>query len=191
MQPKTFTALLAIAINLPQAYACKMRNRSPGTVQTNPRKCMSQGVGDWTFAMTVDLFAIPSLSRDPRAGLDGVHSSTWFAIYDHTCKLRASYEPCDGLPYVIMEDFLPFVLTVAKVDMDVGRPYFSFYYGDGKYSIRNNHCVCQNTSGKGLAVQTSCRCAFLVGGKFKHARSLEDNRRVGFKTWELMLIDAQ
>jgi hypothetical protein len=124
MQPKIFTALLAIAINLPQAYACKMRNRGPGTVQTNPRKCMSQGVSDWTFAMTVDMFAIPSLSRDPRAGLDGVHSSTWFAIYDHTCKLRASYEPCDGLPYVIMEDFLPFVLTVAKVDMDVGSRTF-------------------------------------------------------------------
>lgn len=64
------------------------------------------------------------------------------------------------LPYVIMENFLPLVLTISSVDNYLGDPYFSFYYGSGKFSIRNNHCGCLSGGGKGKRAKAYCKCAF-------------------------------
>jgi len=74
---------------------------------------------------------------------DDYHGGAMFYIMDNTCKIRAAYEqPSCGIPYVARENFLKYVLSVTSLSADVGSPYFSFNYGDGKYSIRNNGCVC-------------------------------------------------
>lgn len=70
--------------------------------------------------------------------------------------IRGTYAlPSCGAPLFIEENFLPYVLTVTSIDIDVGSPYFGFTYGYGKYSIRNNHIVCTD----------GCRCAFPVDGE--------------------------
>lgn len=84
----------------------------------------------------------------------------------NTNSVISQYEsPGCGTPFTIEENFLSDVLTVTSVDEDVGSAYFSFNYGDGKYSIRNNHCGCQGDS-SGIVGADACKCAFPVDGIF-------------------------
>lgn len=167
------TILLAITT---LTTACSLVSQGPGPIQTNAKKCKPQGPGSWTFAMTINMVAVPSPGRDPRSG---IVSKEWFSIYDHTCQLQAEYTPCDGKPYVAKESFLPQVLTVTDVSFDLGNPYFSFKYGDGKYSIRNNGCVCQRT-GSGIQGEKSCRCAFPLSGKSKRGLEVDEEESAEF-----------
>lgn len=77
-----------------------------------------------------------------------------------------------GKPYVIMENFLKYVLTVKTIFADVGDAYFQFAYGDGLYSINNNHCDCVGEAQGPSAVFSYCKCAFPVNGK-SHKREIE------------------
>ena len=118
--------------------ACNFEGSGSSTNQIVSEKalCLPQGASTWTFGMTVSLSA---------TGLPGddFHGGATFYIMDHTCKVQAAYDqPSCGIPYVARENFLKHVLSVTTLSADVGSPYFSFNYGDGKYSIRNNGCVC-------------------------------------------------
>jgi hypothetical protein len=116
---------------------------------------------------------VPSPDKDPSNDFNGCTEGNNFNIYDENCAIRGGYTMPDcGTPFSIEETFLPDVLTVTAVFLDVGRPYFSFLYGDGEYSIRNNHCVCVNDGG-GLEVTVACRCAFPIDGHFVGKRSVE------------------
>ncbi|OAQ59926.1 hypothetical protein VFPPC_14708 [Pochonia chlamydosporia 170] len=145
---------------------CRFENIVPKKVKQETAKqlCMTQGEGDWTFAMATSLSVVPSLSSDASNGLAGASGGATFIIYDNNCMPRAVYDaPSCGVPYVAKENFLKWVLSVNTVDMGVGSPYFSFTYAAGKYSIRNNHCVCSDMS-HGLTGAKGCRCAFPVKG---------------------------
>ena len=89
-------------------------------------------------------------------------------IYDNSCNLKGIYGPgtsqC-GVPWEIEESFLPFVLSITVVSMDVGDPFFEFLYGDGKYSVRNNQCGCADGPGQFNDKIKDCKCAFPVNGK--------------------------
>jgi hypothetical protein len=123
--------------------------------------------------MFLSLVCVPTPDKDPSNDFQGCNDAGYFRIYDENCAVRSSYQmPNCGTPFVIEETFLPYVLTVTTVSMDVGQPYFSFLYGDGKYSINNNHCVCVNDGG-GLEAKVACRCAFPVDGHFVRKRSIE------------------
>ena len=123
--------------------------------------------------MTVHLACVPSPSMDAGQDTAGCEGGSSFAIYDESCNLRGSYGVPDcGTPFIIEENFLADVLTVTDVNLDVGDPFFSFLYGDGKYSINNNHCVCVDDGG-GLEANVACRCAFPVDGHFVGKRSIE------------------
>lgn len=128
--------------------------------------CLDQGEGDFTFAMDVSELDVPTFSSGaPWAGLVGNQA---FMVYDNTCTLKGVYSPHQtndcGIPYVIKEDFLPFVLTVTSVNFDVASPSYSFDYANGKFTIKNNGCVC-NEVGSGLRVEQGCRCAFPIEGE--------------------------
>jgi hypothetical protein len=123
--------------------------------------------------MEVSLACVPSPDNDPSNDLNGCAGGSSFAIYDEYCNVRGTYDVPDcGTPFIIEENFLADVLTVTTVDLDVGSPYFSFLYGDGKYSINNNHCVCVDDS-VGLEGKAACRCAFPVNGHFNGKRGVE------------------
>jgi hypothetical protein len=101
-------------------------------------------------------------------GLAGVSGATAFTIYDHTCRVMGKYKPCrDGILYFVQQSFMPYTLTVETVAMSVGRAYFGFAYGDGKYSVRNNQCGCQSLSSGFGSAQKACKCAFPVSGVSK------------------------
>lgn len=87
-----------------------------------------------------------------------------FYIFDESCTIGGRYPlpPCDT-PFIIEDNFLKYVLTVNIVDTEAVSPYLSFNYGARKYSIRNNHCVCNNEGSFFEAVE-ACRCAFPVDG---------------------------
>ncbi|KAF4991466.1 hypothetical protein FDECE_14036 [Fusarium decemcellulare] len=140
---------------------------NPNPAPTSSQQlCLPQGEGQWTFAMVTSLSVVPSFSDDAGNGLAGAAGSAGFLIYDNACVPRAYYpKPGCGIPYVAKENFLPLVLTVEVVDFDIGQPYFSFAYGDGLYSIKNNHCVCSDMS-HGLTGAKGCRCAFPLDGHF-------------------------
>jgi hypothetical protein len=123
--------------------------------------------------MSVNLACVPSPSMDAGQDTAGCAGGGGFAIYDESCNVRGSYGiPDCGTPFIIEENFLADVLTVTTVNMDVGDPYFSFLYGDGQYSINNNHCVCVDDGG-GLEAIVACRCAFPVDGHFTGKRAIE------------------
>lgn len=166
--------LASIAALVGMSVACDLANMldvEVTTPQTDPAICLTQGADSWTFVMEVSEVVVPTFSaEDPWAGYSG---SSGFAIYDNNCILKAQYDPHQdnncGIPYVIRESFLTQVLTVTSVNYDVGDPYFSFTYGDGEYSVRNNQCVCNDTddtTAGGLGVDIGCRCAFPIDGTF-------------------------
>lgn len=126
--------------------------------ETETALCMNQGDGYYTFGMTVDLTSL---------GLQGTTSGGYsLRIMDNTCKILGVYNPptC-GTPAVIKENFLQYVLTVEAISADVGDPYFSFKYGNGKYSIGNNGCVCGKIGTSFNDARKGCRCAFPVAGQ--------------------------
>lgn len=172
----TFTFLAIQA-----AAECQLKNvlDSSDLPTVHPELCKAQGAGAWTFSMDVSELAVPSFSAGaPWAGLvDNVA----FLIYDESCTLRGVYDPHQnndcGSPYVIMENFLTYVLTITDVNYSVAGPYFSFLYANGKFSIRNNSCDCEEIGG-GLRVEQGCKCAFPVDG-FPEMRSVLRLRSVG------------
>lgn len=124
--------------------------------------CTPQGEGDWTFSMYTSEVEVPTFNGgNPNAGY---RSSKAFLIYDEGCELRGVYAPghdC-GTPFVIQDFFLTQVLTIDKINFDADG-YFRFEYGDGRFSIGNNGCECQDMV-DGLRGAQGCKCAFPIDG---------------------------
>lgn len=149
---------------------CQMENvvdpNAAPTVMTDTYLCLPQGETAWTFAMASDLACVPAPSRDPKDNLSQCQSGTGFYIMDNACNIRGAYaQPDCGVPFTIMENFLPYVMTIDAIDAGVGSGYFSMYYGDGHYVINNNHCDCVSRP-NGLAASEECKCAFAINGVF-------------------------
>ncbi len=141
---------------------CDATNTASGSTITitDGAVCLPQGAGSYTFVMTTGLYAtgLPGTSATPTSG--------YFGILDNTCKILGWYaQPGCGIPYTIKDNFLQDVLTVDTVSFDVGSPFFAFTYGNGKFSIGNNGCVCGETQqSTAIDVEKACRCAFPVSG---------------------------
>ena len=181
MQIKAFLLQITFASVLTRVSAdCQLSNKGEeaGTVETNESLCKPQGEGDWTFAMAVSQTGFPVFNGG--SAFAGMVGNFGFAIYDHTCTLKSNYDPGEegndcGTPYVIKENFLDWVIDVTSVMASVGDSDFVFYYGNGKYSIGNNHCGCSNEP-DGLQGYTYCKCAFPVNG-----RPSSQKREIEFK----------
>ncbi|KAL2863195.1 uncharacterized protein BJX67DRAFT_364434 [Aspergillus lucknowensis] len=98
----------------------------------------------------------------------GVVGNNAFILYDHTCTIRGVYDPHDdgncAIPYVIMENFLEYVLTVTEVNFDLGAGDFTFLYANGAYSIWENQHICTDIS-NGLQAVEACKAAFPLHGE--------------------------
>ena len=167
-----YAYVLAMALTMPglATAVCQLGNAlgdSDSPPEATPEYCLPQGEGYWTFAMNVHAINVPSFDADnPFAGYVSGNS---FMIFDHTCEVRGVYAPDNegndcGVPYVIMENFLSYVLTIESVNFDVGDPYFKFSYANGQYSIGENHCTCQDIS-HDLTGEQACKCAFPLEGE--------------------------
>jgi hypothetical protein len=129
--------------------------------------------------MYTDLACVPAPpgTGDASIGTNGCESGSWFTIYDESCTVRSSYGVPDcGVPFYIEENFLDYVLIMEAIDTGIGEGWFSFLYGDGRYSIRNNQCVCVDDGG-GLEARQACRCAFPVNGHFVGKRSINVGKK--------------
>lgn len=178
MQLKSILFNVALSSFLSAASAdCQLSNSIINTDKFNKHSddeklCLSQGEGTWTFSMEISEVNFPSFDADnPFAGFV---SNKGFAIYDHTCALKGSYDPGNdgndcGTPYIIMENFLTQVLTITGVNFDAANGKFSFDYGDGTYVIDNNGCDCVDAS-DGLRAAAKCKCAFPLDGTFDGKR---------------------
>jgi hypothetical protein len=161
----SFAAAMAL-FGLASAGQCHATNAlgktwAPGQ---NNALCLSQGDGQWTFAMYVDMTVVPDLSGS--SPLAGAVTGTLFMIYDNDCNMKSLYQqPSCGIPYYIEESFLADTLIISGLDAELGNPDFQFNYGNGLYSIGNNGCVCNDMS-SGLEGAEGCRCAFPVDGIF-------------------------
>ena len=92
-------------------------------------------------------------------------ASAWFLVMDNSCKILGIFpEPTCGIPYVLEANYLDYVLTIKSIDTGISEGYFSFTYGNGLYSIDNNHCGCSDSS-EGLSAVQGCKCAFPVAGQ--------------------------
>ena len=92
-------------------------------------------------------------------------ASAWFLVMDNSCKILGIFpQPTCGIPYVLEANYLDYVLTVKAIDTGISEGYFSFTYGNGLYSIDNNHCGCSDSS-EGLSAVQGCKCAFPVAGQ--------------------------
>lgn len=168
-------ATLAFLVNQ-AAASCQLKNVLDSTdlPSVHSELCQPRDDGDYTFSMDVSELDVPTFSSGaPWAGLVGSQS---FLMYDEKCTLKGIYSPhqtndCGG-PYVIEENFLKYVLTVTSVNFDTADPYFSFKYANGKFSIRNNDCKCDEIGG-GLSVEQGCKCNFPVEGLPDKRRSVE------------------
>ncbi|KAF2259528.1 hypothetical protein CC78DRAFT_536987 [Lojkania enalia] len=168
MQFKSLLLQVALASVLSQATAeCQLGNKAEndaGKKETDEKLCKSQGEGDWTFSMHTHAVSVPV------PGNNGYVGGADFYIFDNECKLRGKYDPGSegndcGVPYIIKENFLDWVLSVTDVGgmSGSGEAYFSFKYGDGKFSINNNHCDCVDAS-HDVTAEQKCKCAFPVNG---------------------------
>ena len=91
--------------------------------------------------------------------------SAEFLIMDNSCKIFGVFpQPTCGVPYVLEANYLDYVLTLTTISTTTPSGYFSFQYGNGKYSIDNNHCGCSH-SAKSTTVYQSYNCAFPVAGQ--------------------------
>jgi hypothetical protein len=158
----------AVAILGQASASCQLSNTlksAETTPETRQQLCMPQGEGVWTFALDVSEVVVPTFNGGaPWAGLAG---HTAYIIYDNECIPRGVYGPSGndcGTPYVIEDNFLPYVLTVKAIDTDLGGPYFKFAYANGLYSIGNNGCTCSDLS-SGLEGEQGCKCAFPLQGE--------------------------
>lgn len=157
-----------------QGVNIRGKNHNAGDVVDAPELCDSQGSGSYTFSMQ-SFDRSTGVPHD--AGDDPSQTSGYtFYIFDNACKLLGAYDtPGDcGLPFTIEGNFLKDVLTITSFTGEVGNPYFSFLYGDGKYSINNNHCGCvADPTFHFPTVAEDCKCAFPVSGVSKRAISFE------------------
>jgi hypothetical protein len=82
--------------------------------ETRSPLCLPQGADAQTFSMGVSMVAVPTLDGENMWA--GVHGNQAFVIYDNYCMPRGVYDPGQssdcGVPYVIKENWLPYVLTV-------------------------------------------------------------------------------
>ncbi|KAI1194021.1 hypothetical protein F5X97DRAFT_338229 [Nemania serpens] len=161
------TALASFSVVLADCNLANNLDSGP-LPEVQSQLCLGQGAGAYTFSMDVSELDVPTFSSGAMwAGLVGGQA---FMIYDESCTLKGVYSPHQtsdcGIPYVIEESWLSYVLAVTDVNFDTADPYFSFDYANGKYSIRNNGCVC-NDIGSGLQVEKGCRCAFPINGESK------------------------
>ena len=134
-----------------------------GSVVTDGAVCLGQGPDSYTFAMITSLSGTIPLGASGGKGQESLDIT--FQIMDNTCKILGVYsqDSC-GVPFTIKENFLKYVLTITTVWGDVGKPYFSFKYANGAFSIGNNGCVCSHMSDSFNSVTKGCRCAFPVAG---------------------------
>ncbi|KAI1136540.1 hypothetical protein F5Y05DRAFT_415313 [Hypoxylon sp. FL0543] len=129
--------------------------------------CQPQGEGQWTFSMDVHGVDVPTF--DSGAVWAGLVQGNSFMVYDNACVPKGVYSPgaqgndC-GVPFVIKENFLPFVLTVKSVNFDTGAPRFQFAYANGLFTIGDNQCTCQDVS-HDLEAESACKCAFPLQGE--------------------------
>ncbi|KAI0202709.1 hypothetical protein F4808DRAFT_468335 [Astrocystis sublimbata] len=175
MAPFLFTLATVLASFGVTLADCQLENliESAKTPKLSDQLCLGQGQGSYTFSMHVTEIGEPTFSSS--ATRAGYVRREDFLIYDESCNLKGVYLPhptndCEA-PYVIQENWLPYTLTVGNVDFRAGRPYFKFYYANGAYSIRNNHCVC-NTIESDLPFEVGCRCAFPIEGEGNSKSSL-------------------
>ncbi|MCJ1373632.1 hypothetical protein MMC20_004860 [Loxospora ochrophaea] len=132
-------------------------------IVTDPALCLPQGPGYYTFGMTTFL---STLGVPGGSGISSDVSNSAFLIMSNTCQLLGLYGPAScGIPFTIKDNFLQYVLTITAVDEGVASPYFSFLYANGKFSIRNDGCVCGGVSAAFPDAEAGCRCAFPVAGE--------------------------
>lgn len=151
------------------AAVCKLPGGpvTPANINSYPKSsklCVPQGEGWWTFALWTAAVEVPAPVRGA-ASSAGYAASSGYLIYDNTCTLRGAWDTIAdcAIPYTIEANFLKYVLTVKAQDSGIGSPYFDFVYGNGRFSIGNNHCTCGSMT-KGLYVAEGCKCAFPVDG---------------------------
>ncbi|KAI9695280.1 MAG: hypothetical protein M1820_008742 [Bogoriella megaspora] len=142
---------------------------SVGDIVTNTKICQSMGEGYYTFAMVNTMTGQLPGSDSPDEGPEA-SSMNAVGIMDNGCHLLAAYSIEEtqgeyGIPWVIQGDFLQYVLTIQKIDYELGEGYFDFSYANGKYTIGNNGCICQNLDGSGLSTSQTCGCSFPVAGE--------------------------
>lgn len=145
-----------------------------GTVTTDKEVCIPQGSGGWTFAMITSLVATGVDWGDEGKPTTGIYDqTTGFLILDNYCNVKGIYERPDcELPWVIKENFLPFVGSVIDVDMVAATTaYFKFKYGDGIYAIKDKHGVCTSYPLTGGEATTGCRAGFPQSGQQPSKRS--------------------
>ncbi|ROV99829.1 hypothetical protein VSDG_02971 [Cytospora chrysosperma] len=167
-----YITILVAALIMPAlaTASCHLKNQlsdSDPPPKLKPELCVSQGEGSWTFAMDVHEIDVPTFnSGSPWTGLVSGNS---FIIYDNDCTAKGGYSPAAegndcGIPFVIDEDFLPYVLTIKEINTDVGDPRFKFAYANGQYSIGENGCACKDVS-HDLEAEQACKCAFPLEGE--------------------------
>ncbi|KAI7877211.1 hypothetical protein K492DRAFT_239317 [Lichtheimia hyalospora FSU 10163] len=135
---KLFFAILAIFIGFAAAdcdvkhvdtcvYGHGKTAKVGEVVEGEDHVCLSQGSGDYTFLM--------NLYHDMN-----------FCIFDNACKvLGAAKQPDCGLPYVWMDNYLHYVLTITDAHTGglYSTTYYSFDYANGKPSnahvLPNSH----------------------------------------------------
>ncbi|KAI0889635.1 uncharacterized protein GGS22DRAFT_182980 [Annulohypoxylon maeteangense] len=169
MSPIISLALAALSLSTLTSASCQLQNQLKSKTGKEPSThlCVPQGAGSWTLAMDVHEIDVPTF--DSSAPWAGLVSGNSFMLYDNACNIKGVYAPQSqsnhcGSPYVIEENFLPYVLTIKSVDFDVGSPRFKFAYADGEYSIGENGCACKNVS-HGLEGEQACKCAFPLHGQ--------------------------
>jgi hypothetical protein len=107
------------------------------------------------------MVAVPTLDGENMWA--GVHGNQAFVIYDNNCMPPGVYDPGQssdcGIPYVIKENWLPYVLIVKGVNFRLGDERFYFGYANGDYMIGENGTTCGDLN-KGLRVDRGCKTAF-------------------------------
>ena len=135
-----------------------------GTIVTDETLCDSQGAGTYTFGMSSSLSGGP-FPLGSGGGELNENGGTSFLVMDNSCKILGVFpQPGCGVPYVLEANYLDYVLIVTSVYTGISEGYFSFNYGNGDYSIDNNHCGCSDST-EGLSASQSCKCAFPVAGQ--------------------------
>jgi hypothetical protein len=161
-------SLLAVP-SLVQAGRCRLHNQIEDDekgVETDDRLCKKQGEGDWSFTLDISEVGVPTFDGDNAfAGISGNYA---FILYDNDCNRKGVYSPDDeggdcGLDYQIVEDFLDWEIIITEVNFDVGRPDFTYLYGNGAYMIGENDDKCHDMS-SGLYAHQGCRTHFPLNG---------------------------
>ena len=163
----TFLLLVTLLCSTTRADPCYLKDdgQDAGTTEDNPALCLPQGEGAYTFAMSVGL-GNNGLTTDQPGSQPALVNGYSFHIYDNTCKRLGHYTTGEcSAPFHIQGNFLKYELIVDNVWADPADPYYSFLYANGKYSIKSNHCVCNDSSKSFFQIHKGCRCAFPVNGQ--------------------------